>query len=585
MPQLIRYEQQVTPRNETTVVQQARRSFDEPGMGDALKIVAEVTGRIEEGRAKAEATRAVLATREALTKYERDLAEQDLFAGDMESLFDARAEEILKEQSDRIKSGSARKAFSLEAEQIRSEYRLRVDDMARKKSADEARSITVEVLDLYKTAAADPLSDPDEVRQRYADFESLLRQQEEVGIYGKAQSAELRIAAADAMQTYTHNRHVYDIDTMLETGRYADAKTAFRRADKAGEILPDKRDALEQRIEGVTVEVKSLEIVDPIAGQVRDGSMTEAQARAKVAEIGDPIQRKAARQELDYQLSAIASENEAERRKERQAREDEAEAASDLYSDWDVRIRAGAAVSQIPREQWQLMTPAMRSNLSGHEQKAPKEKTSLEAINQFYTLYQDPDKTPVDVINYLNQNADQFTAEDYKSFRAKAAGLKVERKPGAEDPRTLIQSISSTLDMNGIDDEAARGQLLYAYSQWEVDFQETYKRKPAAQERQEQLDRLVLRVRLPNVKGKPYAFQAVDLPDKKYGIPVATHEPVVARFFAGADKKYQYSRQQIKDTYAVAINLLEEQGIEDPNEVQLSAALSQAGILMARSAK
>lgn len=578
MPKLIRYERQATPQNQTGVVQQARRSFDEPGMGDVVKLAADVVGRIEESRAQGEATRAVLATREALTKYERDLAAQDLFSGDLEPMFKARAEEILREQSDRIKSGAARNAFQAQADQLKSEYGLRVDDMARRKSADEARALTVEVQDIYAGLASDPLSSEDDVMEAYEGFRSLLVRQQANGIYSK-EDAAIRLAQADdTLSTYRHNRHVENIDIMLESGQYLQARDAFAAAEKAGEILPEKRDDLEKRIQGITVEVKSLEIVDPISERVRSGDISAAEARAELRNISDPIQRKAAREELDYQIARIESDSMIEKRAKAERKAAEAEMAGDYYSDWDMKIRQGGSVSQIPRDQWALMTPAMRSNLTGLKPGAVKPVTDLTAYDEFYTIFADPDAEPSDVVNFLNQNAGRFTVEDYRSLRAKAASLKPDpAKQVITDPRTLTQVVSSTLAANGIDDPKDRGVVLDAYSRWDMAFEETYNRSPTDQERQEEIDRLVLRTKLPGQSRSQRAYNVTSL-KRSAGVTNEAHQPIVARFFAGSERKIKTA--QIKATYEAALGILAEAGINNPNEVQLTQALSRASIMM-----
>lgn len=546
-------------------------------MGDVVKLAAEVTGRIEESRAKAEATRAVLATREALTKYERDLAEQDLFAGDLEPMFRDRADEIIREQTDRIKSRSAKNAFGLQVEQLKSEYALRVDDMARRRSADEARALTVEVSGIYQNLAADAMSSEEDVIEAYEGVRSLIGQQQASGIYSKADAATMLATADDALLTYRHNRHATNIEMMLEAGQYLQARDAFKAADKAGEILPDKRDALEQRIDGVTVTVKSLEIVDPIADKVRSGSMSASDARAELRSIQDPIQRKAAREELDYQLARIESDAASVKRAEAEAKAAEAELAADYYSDWDIKIRQGSSVSQIPREQWALMTPAMRSNLTGLRGEK-KQVTDLTAYDEFYTVYGDPDSTPADVVNYLNANAHRFTAEDYRSLRAKAAALKPDpEKPVVSDPRTLVQAISSTLAANGIDDSEDRGMVMNAYSRWEMDFEQTFQRSPTDQERQEELDRLVVRTKLPGPAKKKRVYEVTTI-GSRYNIPNPDHEPIVAKFFAGSETTIK--KEQVKATYDMAVGLLADAGINDPTEIQLRQAMAQASMMM-----
>lgn len=554
MPNLQRYQDRDRITNQTRVVRQARRSFDEPGMGDVVSILGQAMGRIEEGRAQAEATKAVLATREELAKFERDLSQQgNLYPGDFERLYRDKSEEVIKRQSEAIRSRSAREAFGLRAEELRVDYGLRVDALARSRAVDEAKAASGEIGDTFTRLAADPTNAREDVEEAYESYAAVIRSQKDLGIYSAEDAQGLLVAAEEILREGVHNRHVHDIDRLLEAGRYAEAEGRFNQANQAGEILPDMREALRDDIDARGRDGMAVGLVD---GMIAQG-LSRSEMAARIREIDDPVLRKAVEARRDYEV------------RQREARKVEAQDA--VFEQYGDAIREGriSSLSQIPRAERQALD---QSHLNALESILRADTNAVQTDLATYATFHEmlAEGQAVEARQFLYANANKFSASDFKSLVSKSVTAQGSGGGGEiESARSLTQSINSAIERAGIKDDEAKGELLLAYDEAYQSYQRENSAEPSDQWRDETIEDLAARFKI----ARPGLFN--DMTGPAYGIDEAGHIPqrrvqAVLAAFGTVDEQTRVKEADLEAAYNTAMAYFRINGISNPTDEALT---------------
>lgn len=389
----------------------------------------------------------------------------------------------------------------------------------------------------------------------------------DAGYSGDALDQQMKSALAKS--------HNAVIESLMNAGNPDGAKAYYDR--HRGDYLEVDAAPVDALFEQSAVTERAFQKVSGLMDQVETGGMNRSAARAEVNAITDPAERAAARDELDYRLSRMDADRAAGEQARARAEAAEARASSEIYENWDLQIRTGAAtVADIPIEDFRRLSPAMRDALQGLGQEPPRQ-TDLVAYDEFQTLLgAGTEAEKRDALNFLNSNAGLFEHGDYMRLRASV------REPGdmPEDGRTDIQAVQQALLRVGIDKQEDRGLLHQSYAVWREEFQRTLGRAPTDKERNEKLDELTLRVRFEGVGGGFFRnsssrrlYEVTDLPDD-YGIALPQHEPIVAQFFADSNP----SPQLVRQVYRTAMERLAAQGIENPNRIQLEMAMANAAM-------
>lgn len=251
-------------QNNYTPVREARMDPSDP-VGRSLEqaggVVHEIGVRLADSKIVADAADASIRLRSRLDEEYR-LIENDT-VGDpagLESRFRMRASQVVNEEASRMQSPALKRAFGQRAAESVETYSISMRDVTRRRRVEVAKADTIRVGTAYEDLAADVSKSPELVKQSRDDYLALIERQHRLGIYSQDQAEQLRIGAQKTYEQAISDRHLLNVDDLIDQGRYGEARAHFDSIDH--EILPAVRQKAKAAMDAATREGAAIQKAD-----------------------------------------------------------------------------------------------------------------------------------------------------------------------------------------------------------------------------------------------------------------------------------------------------------------------------------
>jgi hypothetical protein len=268
-------------------VREARASGADP-VGQAMEQVGnagfEIATRMADAKIAADAAEASIRLRSRLDEESRAI-ENDM-EGDpagFEARFRERAAAIANEEAGKMSSPAMKRAFALKAQEQTETYSINMRDITRRRQVEGVKAQTLKVGADYELLAQDPSKPRELLEQSRDDYLALIDRQQKAGIYTPDVAEAARIAANEVYRAGVTTRHLTNVDTMLDAGRYGEAEEYFKA--NYGEMDPAQREKAEQVLETKRRDGQAVSLADEY--WAKSGSNYGA-AIAEAAKIEDP---------------------------------------------------------------------------------------------------------------------------------------------------------------------------------------------------------------------------------------------------------------------------------------------------------
>jgi hypothetical protein len=268
-------------------VREARASGADP-VGQAMEQVGnagfEIATRMADAKIAADAAEASIRLRSRLDEESRAI-ENDM-EGDpagFEARFRERAAAIANEEAGKMSSPAMKRAFALKAQEQTETYSINMRDVTRRRQVEGVKAQTMKVGADYELLAKDPSKPRELLEQSRDDYLALIDRQQKAGIYTPDVAEAARIAANEVYRAGVTTRHLTNVDTMLDAGRYGEAEEYFKA--NYGEMDPAQREKAEQVLETKRRDGQAVSLADEY--WAASGSNYGA-AIAEAAKIEDP---------------------------------------------------------------------------------------------------------------------------------------------------------------------------------------------------------------------------------------------------------------------------------------------------------
>jgi hypothetical protein len=247
-------------------VREARASGADP-VGGALQQVGnagfEIATRMADAKIAADAAEASIRLRSRLDEESRAI-ENDM-EGDpagFEARFRERAAAIANEEAGKMSSPAMKRAFALKAQEQTETYSINMRDVTRRRQVEGVKAQTLKVGADYELLAQDPSKPRELLEQSRDDYLALIDRQQKAGIYTPDVAEAARIAANEVYRAGVTTRHLTNVDTMLDAGRYGEAEEYFKA--NYGEMDPAQREKAEQVLQTKTREGVAIQTADKL---------------------------------------------------------------------------------------------------------------------------------------------------------------------------------------------------------------------------------------------------------------------------------------------------------------------------------
>lgn len=283
-------------QNRRVVNQENRASGADPvgaQMSDTGSAVFELASKTREAHITAEVANAQNDLRLKLDNEYRALQADNGDPAELETKFAERSKAVLAETSGGMSSPMHKRLFEAQSAELTQAYTLKTRDLTRTKQVDGARALAMRTIDDLSTVAADPSIPREVLEENTANALASAREQFRIGTFTAEQLAQSEIKANDALKVGVSLRHVSNIDTMMDSGRYGEAEEYFK--GNYSEVDPAQREKIETLIETQGREAQAILKADDFWSK-SDGSYEDALVKARA--ITDPKERLAVEDRL-----------------------------------------------------------------------------------------------------------------------------------------------------------------------------------------------------------------------------------------------------------------------------------------------
>lgn len=265
MVTLPRYNQpQVAVSNQRQVQRFNRVSASDP-VGEATQQAGDALGafadKIHQGKVAAEMAKSDIQLRDELDKTYRELeADTDSDPATFEERFKERTAEIVAGKSANIPGGKAQGVWQERANELVFQRTQQVRDLTRTRQVDNVRAESITVGAEYKRLSEDPATSDETLAASREMYLQLIEVNRKGGIYDNDTAAALKQEADETHRASVSMRHLTNVDSMMDAGRYGEAEAYFKASDH--EILPDKREGVEDALMLKSRAAKAIETAD-----------------------------------------------------------------------------------------------------------------------------------------------------------------------------------------------------------------------------------------------------------------------------------------------------------------------------------
>ena len=442
-------------------------SLDTRAVGQGFLAAAEGLQQYVEKESKLEVAKARANFLMAKTQEDNAYDDDDDY-GTFEDRYSKNMTEKLGEASKLISHPAARQAFMQEQKVNLVKGQERIRSLAFNKEKDFERASLNDTLEgLRETALTGDLTAAKET----ADF--YLESAYERGFISAQESQKL-------MSTFQQSAAEGRI-SMLEP----EEAIKTLNSPQAKYLPSDVRVKLKKQKEAELVDIRAMREVDRI---MSDPNITRAQGQAKVAKLPEKIRRNA-QIKFEHELA------------QRQAAE--LEEQSELFDQHFLSVRLGQVSSADIMSDLQKMTPQQQQSILNAEAAStkrtartysdPKVLDTLNVLKARATASESPNDWQ-EVRRYFMDHAAQLNATDYKDWSEISVEGQIppEVESSLNDKEYLLQRQVEAEGMSARRDPQRQAQLQIRYDKWARAFQAQQGRGPSTDERERQVDRLLM---------------------------------------------------------------------------------------------
>lgn len=253
-------------RNNYQPVREARADGSDP-VGAAAErtgaAVFEIGVRLADSKIASETAEASIRLRSRLDEEYRLIANDTV--GDpagLESRFRQRASAIVNEEAAQMRKPALKRAFGAKAAESVENFSISMRDVTRTRQVEGAKADTLRVGATYEELANDTSKPREILEASRDDYLALIERQYRLGIYGKDDVERLKIGAQKAYDQGVSQRHLTNVDALVDAGRYGEAEQYFKAS--YGEIDPAVRQKDEDALQASVMQGNAISKADDL---------------------------------------------------------------------------------------------------------------------------------------------------------------------------------------------------------------------------------------------------------------------------------------------------------------------------------
>lgn len=434
--------------------------LDMSNAGAGLASIGQGLSEMGERRASYQASKA---RTEFLTGYTSEINSYDERTDyqNFDQDFRKNSEQLLNDAASTIENERVRQEFIDNGMLRIQEGAERVRNQAYKQEVDYERGTVVNDLTALRETAI--TAKDQNVVDTITTMEDRIQSSIDVGYYSREEGEKLK-------QAWRVDVAKARIEAMDPSTRIEALKQPW-----ASNLPAELRARIERDAKTETKEYEAISISDSYI----DEGLSRSEALSRIGKIKDPELRQSVETRFDYQFQ--------------RAQQAEQEEQQQLYDDYVDEIASGkATIDFIPREKWDRMNGATRSNMRALQAQAAKPRTVSDgdALVTLAVLKANDDYQGI--VEFLRENSAMLKPSD----RVKYAEIAIDGSIPIEvdDGLTDIQIINGKLTEADITDKKAKDLLLNRMGDWRRNYIQRFNKTPDDAERDKFIDRQLMDV-------------------------------------------------------------------------------------------